>query len=171
MTLDTKISAGQRPSPRHCSGNSKYHYYGIQVKSSSPLVKQMPFDGDLLLLSNAHQDFDFSNLDTQSVNLNMSPNEYVFSPLSNHNNSSIDFPCPDETFFLSDQLPPEITIDDMKTFQRTHDDYTTKLFQAFVKFQYDSIEKLTQQFWSLTNVHSCQATELTPDGTYCCSSV
>jgi hypothetical protein len=126
----------------------------------------MPFDGDLLLLSNAHQEFDFSNMDNQSVNLNMSPNEYVFSPLSNNNNSSIDFPCPDETHFLSDHLPPEISIDDMKTFQRTHDDYTTKLLQAFVKFQYDSIEKLIQQFWSLTNVHSCQAIELSPDGIY-----
>ena len=126
----------------------------------------MPFDGDLLLLSNAQQDIDFSNLDNQSVNLNMSPNEDAFSPLSNNNNSSIDFPCPDETLFLSDQLPPEITIDDMRTFQRTHDDYTTRLFQAFVKFQYDSIEKLIRQFWSLTNVLSCQGTEITPDGIY-----
>ncbi|CAF3939816.1 unnamed protein product [Rotaria magnacalcarata] len=87
-------------------GNSKYHYYGIQVKSSSPLIKQIPFDGDLLLLSNTHQDFD-----NQSIHLNMSPNEHIFSPIStsmnnsnnnnNNNNSSNEFLSPNDSLLLS----------------------------------------------------------------------
>ncbi|CAF0734936.1 unnamed protein product [Rotaria sp. Silwood1] len=148
-------------------GNSKYHYYGIQVKSSSALIKQMPFDGDLLLLSNINYDFD-----NQSVHLNMSPNENIFSPLStqinnnnnnthNHNNhSSVDFLFPHDTL-ISNELPSEITMNDIKIFQKTHDDYSTKLHQAFLKFQYDLIEKLIQQFWSLTNINYSQANDLT----------
>ncbi|CAM4797535.1 unnamed protein product [Rotaria magnacalcarata] len=146
-------------------GNSKYHYYGIQVKSSSPLIKQIPFDGDLLLLSNTHQDFD-----NQSIHLNMSPNEHIFSPIStsmnnsnnnNNNNSSNEFLSPNDSLLLSNELPSDITINDIKDFQKAHDDYSTKLYQSLLKFQYDHIEKLIQQFWSLTNIHFSQTNDLT----------
>jgi hypothetical protein len=125
----------------------------------------MPFDGDLLLLSNSHNDFD-----NQSINLNMSPNEYIFSPLStNHNNnSSLEYLFPNETFSISNELPSDITIDDIKNFQKIHDDYSAKLYQAFLKFQYDFIEKLIQQFWSLTNMHFSQTNELTNNGIMLC---
>jgi hypothetical protein len=119
----------------------------------------MPFDGDFL---NLHNDFD-----NQSINFNMSPNEYIFSPLSlnnNNNNLSTDFFFPNDTLFISNELPSEITIDDIKIFQKTHDDYSTKLYQAFLKFQYDLIEKLIQQFWSLTNIHFSQTNDLTNNG-------
>ncbi|CAF0781919.1 unnamed protein product [Adineta steineri] len=132
-------------------GNSKYHYYGIQVKSISPLIKQMPFDGDLLI----HNDFD-----SQSINLNMSPNEYIYSPLPINNNSSLENTFPNEAVLISNELPADVTIDDIKIFQTTHDDYLTKLYQAFLKFQYDFIEKLIQQFWSLTNIHFSQTNDL-----------
>ncbi|CAF2473705.1 unnamed protein product [Rotaria sp. Silwood2] len=145
-------------------GNSKYHYYGIQVKSSSPLIKQMPFDGDLYLLSNTHYDFD-----NQLVHLNMSPNENIFSPLStqinnNNNNSSVEFLFSNDTLSISNELPSDITMNDIKNFQKTHDDYSTKLYQAFLKFQYDFIEKLIQQFWSLTNIHFSQTNDLINNG-------
>ncbi|UJR33781.1 hypothetical protein I4U23_021207 [Adineta vaga] len=127
-------------------GNSKYHYYGIQVKSSSSLIKQMSFDGDLLL----QQDFD-----TQSMNFNMSPNDYISSPLSNNlMNSSFDSS-------FTNEFPSDITTDDIKIFHKTHDEYSNKLYQALIKFQYDSIEKILQQFWSLTNIHFSQTNELT----------
>lgn len=125
----------------------------------------MPFDGDLLLLSNVHQD-----IDNQSIQLNMSPDEHIFSPLSTNvnnnisNNSSTEFLFPNDTLLISNELPSEITMNDIKTFQKTHDDYSTKLFQAFLKFQYDFIEKLIQQFWSLTNIHSSQTNDLTNRG-------
>ena len=117
----------------------------------------MPFDGDLLLLSNTQQEFD-----TQSINFNMSPNEYVFSPvpLSTNSNSSVEFLFPNETLFVSNELPSEITMDDIKIFQKTHDDYCAKLYQALLKFQYDFIEKLIEQFWSLTNIHSSSSNDL-----------
>ena len=149
-------------------GNSKYHYYGIQVKVSSPLMKQMPFDGDLLFLTNTQHDFDNS-----SVHLAMSPNENVLSPLSKHmndnnNNNDInslrEFSFSSDTSLISNELPSEITMDDIKIFQQTHDDYTTKLYQAFLRFQYDLIEKLIQQFWSLTNIHLSQIDDLTHSG-------
>jgi hypothetical protein len=125
----------------------------------------MPFDGDLLLLSNSHNDFD-----NQSINFNMSPNEYIFSPLStNHNNnSSLEYLFPNETLSISNELPSDITIDDIKNFQKIHDDYSAKLYQAFLKFQYDFIEKLIQQFWSLTNMHFSQTNELTNNGIILC---
>ncbi|CAF0747311.1 unnamed protein product [Adineta ricciae] len=121
-------------------GNSKYHYYGIQVKSSSPLIKRMPLDVDHSL----PHDFD-----TQSLNLNMSPNDYISSPLPQHSS------------FESNELPSDITDDDIEIFQKTHDEYSNKLYQALIKFQYDSIEKILQQFWSLTNIHFSQTSELT----------
>jgi hypothetical protein len=76
--------------------------------------------------------FDGGDYDNQLINFNISSNEYIFS---------------------SNELPSEITIDDIKIFHKTHDDYSTKLYQAFLKFQYDFIEKLIQQFWSLTNIN------------------
>ena len=119
------------------------------MKSSSPLSKQMPFDGDLLLLSSSNADFDSSS----AIHLNMSPNEYVFSPVSFHQTSTND-------------LPSEISLDDIKIFQKTHDDYSTKLYQAFIKFQFDFIEKIIQQFWILTNIHYSQTNELTTNGIF-----
>jgi hypothetical protein len=101
----------------------------------------MPFDGDLLLLSNSSNE-----LDNQSVNLNISSDEYIFSTSA------------------SNELPSELTMDDIKLFQKTHDDYSMKLYQACLKFQYDFIEKLMQQFWSLTNVHYSQTNELITNG-------
>lgn len=118
-------------------GNSKYHYYGIQVKSSSPLVKQMPFDGDGL----------------------SQPNEYMFSP-SNQQNTSNSL----TDFFFPNDPDNEFSMEDIKIFQKTHDDYSTKLYQVLIKFQYDSIEKLIEQFWSLTNIHHAQSTDPTNDG-------
>ncbi len=67
-------------------------------------------------------------------------------------------------FFFPDELPSEITMDDIKIFQKTHDEYSSKLYQAFLKFQYDFIEKLIQQFWSLTNIHFSQTNDLTNNG-------
>ena len=131
-------------------GNSKYHYYGIQVKSSSPLVKQMPFDGDLL----PQHEFD--------IPLNMSPNEYIFSPSNQQNtsNSLTDFFFPNDPPLISN----EFSMEDIKIFQKTHDEYSTKLYQVLIKFQYDSIEKLIEQFWSLTNIHHAQSTDPTNEG-------
>jgi len=103
----------------------------------------MPFD--------THNDF---------VNFNMSPNEYI----NNNNNLSTEFLFPNDPLLISNELPSEITMDDIKIFQKTHDDYSTKLYQAFLKFQYDFIEKLIQQFWSLTNIHFSQTNELTNNG-------
>ncbi len=126
----------------------------------------MPFDGDLLLLSNPQHEFD-----NQSLNLNMSPDEYIFSPLSfntttppNNNSSSMECFFPNETLLISNELPSEITIDDIKLFQKTHDDYSMKFYQACHKFQYDFIEKLMQQFWSLTNIHYSQTNDLINNG-------
>jgi hypothetical protein len=120
----------------------------------------MPFDGDLLLLSNTHHDFD-----NQSVNFNMSPNEYIFSPSSSrNNNSSMEYLFSSDVLLISNELPSDISMDDIKIFQKTHDDYTTKLYQAFIKFQCDFIEKIIQQFWSLTNIHFSQTNDLTNNG-------
>ena len=146
------------------SGNSKYHYYGIQVKSSSPLIKQMPLENDFLLLSNANNDFDYPNIDTQSNHFNMSPDEYIFSPLSANQNASMDFFFANDTASASNELPSEIDLDDIRMFHKTHEDYSNKLFQAFIKFQYDFIEKSMQQFWSLTNVHLSQINEVFTNG-------
>ncbi len=74
------------------------------------------------------------------------------SPLNT--NSSMEF----------NELPSEITMDDIEIFQKTHDEYSSKLYQAFLKFQYDFIEKLIQQFWSLTNIHFSQTNDLTNNG-------
>lgn len=123
----------------------------------------MPLDNDLLLLSSTHQDFD-----NQSIQLNMSPDEHIFSPLSMPMNSthcsSVEFSSSNDPLLISNELPSEINIHDVKTFQKTHDDYSTKLYQAFLKFQYDCIEQLMQQFWSLTNIHFSQANDLTYNG-------
>lgn len=54
-------------------------------------------------------------------------------------------------------------MEDIKIFQKTHDDYSTKLYQVLIKFQYDSIEKLIEQFWSLTNIHHAQTTDPTTE--------
>jgi hypothetical protein len=108
----------------------------------------MPFDGDLL--------FPQHEFDNQSINLNMSSDEYIFTSMNN-NNSSMEF-------FFPNELPSEITIDDIKLFQKTHDDYSTKFYQACCKFQYDFIEKLMQQFWSLTNIHYSQTNDLIDNG-------
>jgi len=121
----------------------------------------MPFDGDFLFLTNTHNDFD-----NQLINFNMSPNEYIFSPLSfnTNNNSSMEFLFSNDTLLISNELPSEITMEDIKIFQKTHDEYSMKLHQAFLKFQYDFIEKLIQQFWSLTNIHFSQTNDLTNNG-------
>jgi hypothetical protein len=90
-----------------------------------------------------------NEFDTQ---LNFSPNEYISSPNNN--------------IFLNEyfELPSDITMDDIKFFQKIHDDYSIKLHQSFLKFQYDIIEKLIQQFWALTNIHSSQINDLINNG-------
>ena len=124
-------------------------------------MKQMPFDGDFFLLSSTQSEFD-----NQSIQLNMSPNDLSFSPL-NHNasNSLTDFFLANDPSLTSNELSMEITMEDIKTFQKTHDDYSSKLYQVLITFQYDSIEKLIEQFWSLTNIHHAQNTDPTSNGT------
>jgi hypothetical protein len=55
-------------------------------------------------------------------------------------------------------------MEDIKLFEKTHEDYSVKLYQAFFKFQYEIIEKLIQQFWSLTNIHYSQTNDLITNG-------
>ena len=120
----------------------------------------MPFDGDFFLLSNTQSEFD-----NQSIQLNMSPNDYSFSPLNqNPSNSLTDFFLSNDPPFLSNDLSMEITMEDIKTFQKTHDDYSSKLYQVLIQFQYDAVEKLIEQFWSLTNIHHAQSTDPTNNG-------
>lgn len=127
-------------------------------------MKKMSFDHDLLFLSNTPPDLDYSGMDNQSNLFNMSPNEYLFSPLSTNPNSSTEFFFPHETTSLAHELPSEITHDDIKMFQNLHDDYANKLFQYLIKFQYDLIEKSMQQFWALTNVHVTSTNDFCNNG-------
>lgn len=114
----------------------------------------MSFDNDLMFLSPTPNDFDYSTNENQSNLFNLSPNEYLFSPLSTNPNSSTEFFFPNETTTsLTTELPSDITNDDLKSFQNLHEDFTNKLFDYLIKFQFDLIEKSLQQFWTLTNVH------------------
>jgi hypothetical protein len=135
------------------SGNSKYHYYGIQVKSNSPLMKQLPFDDDFLTLPDANNELDYIQLDNQSINLSMSPDDDIFSPLSTNQHSSMDMFFANDPLPILHQQPVQFNIDDLKLFERVHDDYASKLFEFFIKFRYQDLETTMQQFWSLTNPH------------------
>ncbi|CAF1046407.1 unnamed protein product [Didymodactylos carnosus] len=53
----------------------------------------------------------------------------------------------------SDVIADDLTINDLKLFQKSHDEYCAKLYQAFTKFQFSYIETLIIEFWSLTNVN------------------
>lgn len=128
------------------------------MKSSSPLIKQMPLENDFLLLSNGTNDFEYPN------HFSMSPDENIFSPMSANQNASMDFFFANDTASASNELPSEIDLDDIQMFQKVHEDYSNKLFQAFIKFQYDFIEKSMQQFWSLTNVHLSQINDVFSNG-------
>lgn len=134
-------------------------------------MKKMSFDNDLMFFSTTPHDFDYSTMENPSTMFNMSPNEYLFSPLSTNPNASADFFFPNETTSLANELPTDMTNDDIKIFQNLHDDFANKLFDCLIKFQFDLIEKSMQQFWALTNVHFSASNDFCNNGSLVFSSL
>lgn len=94
----------------------------------------------------------------------MSLDEYAFSPLSTNQNESNFFYVTNDLSSSNNDLTPQITNDDITIFQQTHDDYSNRLFQAFLTFQEDLLQKLMQQFWSFSKTNSTQEIQLFSNG-------
>ncbi|XP_067209809.1 DNA-binding protein RFX2 isoform X3 [Linepithema humile] len=138
-------------------GNSKYHYYGIRVKPSSPLV-MLNEDGMSRQQQSANSQtkrFKFVNQKQESsyennthVNTNISSNS---SPPQYHqylggaSGAIPDFP---EIFITHDSsLPEDCTLEDIDTFRSIYREHCEAFLDAVLNFEFATVESLWREFW------------------------
>ncbi|XP_011647755.2 DNA-binding protein RFX2 isoform X5 [Pogonomyrmex barbatus] len=138
-------------------GNSKYHYYGIRVKPSSPLA-MLNEDGTSRQQQSANSQakrFKFVNQKQESsyennahTNTNISSNS---SPPQYHQyfgeaTSAIpDFP---EIFISHDSsLPEDCTLEDIDTFRSIYREHCEAFLDAILNLEFATVESLWREFW------------------------
>ncbi|XP_014474716.1 PREDICTED: DNA-binding protein RFX2 isoform X5 [Dinoponera quadriceps] len=138
-------------------GNSKYHYYGIRVKPSSPLV-MLNEDGTSRQPQSANSQtkrFKFVNQKQESsyennahantnISSNSSPPQY-HQYLGEASGAIPDFP---EIFIGHDSsLPEDCTLEDIDTFRSIYREHCEAFLDAVLNFEFATVESLWREFW------------------------
>lgn len=140
------------------SGNSKYHYYGIRVKPTSPLI-MLNEDGTSRHQQNSNSHtkrFKFINNQKQeSMYENNSHGTASISPsnlssqyhqyLGEANGAIPEFP---EIIVNHDSsLPEDCTLEDIDTFRSIYREHCEAFLDAVLNFEFGTIESLWREFW------------------------
>ncbi|XP_029178995.1 DNA-binding protein RFX2 isoform X3 [Nylanderia fulva] len=138
-------------------GNSKYHYYGIRVKPSSPLLI-LNEDGTSRQQQSANSQakrFKFNQKQESSYNennahantnisSNSSPPQY-HQYLGEASGAIPDFP---EIFISHDSsLPEDCTYEDIDTFRSIYREHCEAFLDAVLNFEFATVESLWREFW------------------------
>ncbi|XP_006619376.1 DNA-binding protein RFX2 isoform X4 [Apis dorsata] len=138
-------------------GNSKYHYYGIRVKPSSPLV-MLNEDGTPRQQQNTNsqtkrfkfvnqkQDTTYENNPHSNTNIssNNSPPQY-HQYLGEASGAIPEFP--EIIVGHSSSLPEDCTLEDIDTFRSIYREHCEAFLDAVLNFEFATVESLWREFW------------------------
>ncbi|XP_034185450.1 regulatory transcription factor Rfx isoform X3 [Osmia lignaria lignaria] len=138
-------------------GNSKYHYYGIRVKPSSPLV-MLNEDGTPRQQQNANsqtkrfkfvnqkQDATYENNTHSNTNIssNTSPPQY-HQYLGEASGAIPEFP--EIIVGHGSSLPEDCTLEDIDTFRSIYREHCEAFLDAVLNFEFATVESLWREFW------------------------
>ncbi|XP_046741895.1 DNA-binding protein RFX2 isoform X2 [Diprion similis] len=138
-------------------GNSKYHYYGIRVKPSSPLMmlnedgtsrQQQSSNGQAKRFKSVHQKpesaYDGNTHDNTSIASNPSPPQY-HQYLGEASGAIPEFPEIDVCH--GSTLPDDCTLEDIDTFRSIYREHCEAFLDAVLSFEFATVESLWQAFW------------------------
>ncbi|XP_061389588.1 DNA-binding protein RFX2-like [Musca vetustissima] len=171
--LIRSVFAGLRTRRLGTRGNSKYHYYGIRIKSDSLLKnhdeekspgshKNISPNGKL----HSGNTSDSSPTSSSSMGSSSSchqPNrklskKIIFKPetfatcsqlLGDGSNAVPCFPLID----LDHTFPPEISIQDVDLFRLRYQEHCEKFLEAILNLEFNTIEYLWRDFWQQASEH------------------
>ncbi|XP_076684700.1 regulatory transcription factor Rfx isoform X6 [Andrena cerasifolii] len=138
-------------------GNSKYHYYGIRVKPSSPLV-MLNEDGTprqqqgansqakRFKFVNQKQDTTYENNTHSNTNIssNSSPPQY-HQYLGEASGAIPEFP--EIIVGHGSSLPEDCTLEDIDTFRSIYREHCEAFLDAVLNFEFATVESLWREFW------------------------
>ncbi|XP_060830527.1 DNA-binding protein RFX2 isoform X3 [Bombus pascuorum] len=138
-------------------GNSKYHYYGIRVKPSSPLV-MLNEDGTprqqhgtnsqtkRFKFVNQKQDTTYENNAHSNTNIssNNSPPQY-HQYLGEASGAIPEFP--EIIVGHGSSLPEDCTLEDIDTFRSIYREHCEAFLDAVLNFEFATVESLWREFW------------------------
>ncbi|XP_053989028.1 DNA-binding protein RFX2 isoform X2 [Hylaeus anthracinus] len=138
-------------------GNSKYHYYGIRVKPSSPLV-MLNEDGTprqqqsansqtkRFKFVNQKQDTTYENNTHSNTNIssNTSPPQY-HQYLGEASGAIPEFP--EIIVGHGSSLPEDCTLEDIDTFRSIYREHCEAFLDAVLNFEFATVESLWREFW------------------------
>ncbi|CAK9826745.1 Transcription factor RFX3 [Anthophora retusa] len=138
-------------------GNSKYHYYGIRVKPSSPLVL-LNEDGTPRQQQNANsqakrfkfvnqkQENTYENNTHSNTNItsNNSPPQY-HQYLGEASGAIPEFP--EIIVGHGSSLPEDCTLEDIDTFRSIYREHCEAFLDAVLNFEFATVESLWREFW------------------------
>ncbi|KAL0118277.1 hypothetical protein PUN28_009138 [Cardiocondyla obscurior] len=154
--LIRSVFVGLRTRRLGTRGNSKYHYYGIRVKPSSPLSvlnedgtsrqQQSANTQSKRFKFNQKQESSYENNAHANTNIsnNSSPPQY-HQYLGEASGAIPDFP---EIFIGHDSsLPEDCTLEDIDTFRSIYREHCEAFLDAVLNFEFATIESLWREFW------------------------
>ncbi|XP_048505749.1 DNA-binding protein RFX2 isoform X3 [Athalia rosae] len=136
-------------------GNSKYHYYGIRVKPSSPLI-MLNEDGTSrqhqasnaqakrFKFVNTKQEYDGNTHVNTNISNNTSPPQY-HQYLGEASGAIPEFPEIDVGH--GSALPDDCTLEDIDTFRSIYREHCEAFLDAVLTFEFTTVESLWREFW------------------------
>ncbi|XP_016841053.1 DNA-binding protein RFX2 isoform X4 [Nasonia vitripennis] len=147
-------------------GNSKYHYYGIRVKPSSPLVLlnedgtsrqqatsniQANNNKRVKFVNQKQTETTYETTNTQTNNNNNSNISSNASPPQYHQylgEASCAIPeFPEIVVGHGSSLPEDCTLEDVDTFRSIYREHCEAFLDAVLNFEFATIESLWREFW------------------------
>ncbi|XP_011495622.1 PREDICTED: DNA-binding protein RFX2 [Ceratosolen solmsi marchali] len=141
-------------------GNSKYHYYGIRVKPSSPLV-MLNEDGTSRQQTTSNSQ---TNKRIKFVNQKQSETSYETSSQPNNTSITSNASPPQYHQYLGEascaipefpeiivghgsSLPEDCTLEDIDTFRSIYREHCEAFLDAVLNFEFATVESLWREFW------------------------
>ncbi|XP_024939248.1 DNA-binding protein RFX2 isoform X3 [Cephus cinctus] len=138
-------------------GNSKYHYYGIRVKPSSPLImlnedgtsRQQPTTNaqtKRFKFVNQKQEstYDSNAHSNTNISSNTSPPQY-HQYLGEASGAIPEFP--EIVVGHGSSLPEDCTLEDIDTFRSIYREHCEAFLDAVLNFEFATVESLWREFW------------------------
>ncbi|VDI76210.1 DNA-binding protein RFX2-like isoform X7 [Mytilus galloprovincialis] len=139
-------------------GNSKYHYYGIRIKASSPLnqftddqtmaMRQQPmYQGKKFRPPNKSDEDSYDSAQHGPVDAATAQQQQHQQFLGDASGALPNFGTIDTTKI---PLPDGVTLDHIKAFEKMHKEHAEAIVDVVVNLQFSLIEALWQGFWRNT---------------------
>ncbi|XP_035698433.1 transcription factor RFX3-like isoform X7 [Branchiostoma floridae] len=143
-------------------GNSKYHYYGIRIKATSPLNRLQEDQGHMAMRQqpiNQGKRYMFKPTVPRPEGLGDAGADQAASGAGDSSQSqqqqhqqflgdaSSALPTFPEISTTSDPVPSGVTADDVKTFQTLYKEHCEAILDVVVNLQFALIEQVWRTFW------------------------